>query len=78
MALTWHFCPDCGTRLYKEGDAPAFEGIAIVQAGTIDVDGEKERVSGVGVMEPDAELWTTKRVGWLRGLEGKAQMKEFE
>jgi hypothetical protein len=71
MILTYSFCGNCGCTISKIGDAEAFKGIVIVQAGSLDGD------VGVSVAEPQAELWVSRRVPWLSAMEGKGQMKEF-
>lgn len=30
MTLTIHFCPNCGSVIYKEGTSPAFKGLLIM------------------------------------------------
>jgi hypothetical protein len=73
MALKYHFCETCGTKIYKEGNQGAFVGIAIVQAGTLDGrDG-----MGVGDVKLGAELWVKERVKWLGAVEGIAQCAKF-
>jgi hypothetical protein len=74
MTLTLHFCENCGTKIYKEGDAETFKGIAVVQAGTLDGgDGGME----LGDVKVGAELYVKDRVGWLGEREGTGQMREF-
>jgi hypothetical protein len=74
MTLTLHFCENCGTKIYKEGDAEAFRGIAIVQAGTLDgEDGGME----LGDVKVGAELYVKDRVSWLEERKGTGQMTEF-
>lgn len=72
MMLTYWFCPNCGVTLSKAGDADAFKGIAIVQAGSLD---DGKAFEGA---EPQAELWVSRRAGWVPKLEGKGQMAEFQ
>jgi hypothetical protein len=73
MVLTLHFCRECGTRIYKEGDAKDFVGTVIVQAGTLD-GGEG---MGIGDVKVGAELWVKDRVGWLGEVGGAGQCQEF-
>ncbi|KUJ13280.1 uncharacterized protein LY89DRAFT_651401 [Mollisia scopiformis] len=76
MTLTYHFCETCGTKIYKEGDADAFKGVFIVQAGTLDsAEGEKEM--GLKDVKIGAELWVKERVGWLGEQPGAVQCQEF-
>jgi hypothetical protein len=74
MTLTFHFCDNCGTRLYKEGDAEAFKGIAIVQAGTLD---GGDGGMGLEDVKLGAELYVKDRVGWLGEVKGTGQCQEF-
>jgi hypothetical protein len=67
--LTADLSQNCGTTIYKEGDGP-FQGTVVVQAGTLDEGG----LEGVKV---GAELWVKQRAGWVKGLEGVAQLQEF-
>ena len=54
----------------KAGDAEAFKGVIIVQVGSLD---DNSGTKG----EPGAELYVSKRLPWLKALEGKGEMKEF-
>ena len=78
MTLTIYFCENCGTKIYKEGSADAFKGIAIVQAGTLD-GGVGEKVEGMRIedVKIGGELYVKDRVRWLQGRDGTGQMKEF-
>jgi len=71
MTLTIHFCSNCGSVLYKEGDADAFKGTVIVQAGSID-DGVK-----LDNVKPAAELFVKQRAPWLGALGGTEQFQAF-
>ena len=78
MTLTIYFCENCGTKIYKDRSADAFQGIAIVQAGTLD--GEiREKIEGMGIedVKIQGELYVKDRVGWLQGRDGTGQMREF-
>ena len=55
----------------KTGDAEAFRGLVMVQAGSLD--DEKK----IDEWEVERELWVTKRVGWLKRMQGKEQCREF-
>jgi hypothetical protein len=72
MTLTVHFCDNCGSTLYKEGDSEVFKGVAIVQAGTLD--GQEMKLEDVNL---GAELYVKYRVGWLGEMKGTAQCQEF-
>lgn len=71
ITFTYSFCPDCGRAIYKTGAADAFNGVMIIQAGSLD------NMEDIDKWGPDAELWVSKRVKWLHAMDGKAQMKEF-
>jgi hypothetical protein len=71
MTLTYSFCGKCGCTVSKVGDAEAFKGVVIVQAGSLD------DISGIEGSEPGAELYVSRRVPWLPALQGKGQMWEF-
>lgn len=75
MMLSYHFCETCGTKIYKEGDADAFKGIFIVQAGTLDNPvGEEMDIKDAKI---GAELWVSERVAWLGELPGAVQCQQF-
>lgn len=75
MTLTVFFCSQCGTKIYKTGDAGAFVGTVIIQAGSLDT----ECLGGITLenVKIGAELYVKNRVGWLEGREGTAQCQEF-
>ncbi|KAI1504742.1 Mss4-like protein [Biscogniauxia marginata] len=54
-----HFCPDCGTTLWREG--PAFPGSKIVKAGVLDDE------NALGELNPTVELFVSRRPGWVAG-----------
>jgi hypothetical protein len=70
MVITITFCPECGTTIFKEADAEAFEGVVVVQTGTVD----GGRVDEMG---PKAELWVKHRMGWMPEVAGTVQKQEF-
>lgn len=72
MTLTYSFCANCGCTISKIGDADAFKGVVIVQAGSLDDD------SGIEGAEPQAELYVSRRVPWLSAMDSKGQMSEFQ
>lgn len=72
MTLTIHFCSNCGSCVYKEGDSEVFKGTVIVQAGTLDKGGME-----LNDVKPGAELWVKQRVPWLGDLKGVVQFQEF-
>lgn len=71
MTLTIHFCGNCGSTLYKEGDAEAFKGTAIVQAGSIDQGVTLDNVKVGG------ELFVSQRAPWVKPFDGASQLKTF-
>jgi hypothetical protein len=77
MLLTVHFCGECGTRIYKEGDREDFFGTVIVQAGTLDGDEGGKKGMGIGDFKVGVELWVKERVGWLEEVGGAGQCQEF-
>ncbi|KAF2677559.1 hypothetical protein K458DRAFT_319358 [Lentithecium fluviatile CBS 122367] len=66
--MTNFFCGTCGSLMYREGEA--FPGQSILRIGTVDDFKLME-----GVLRPKWEVWSEKRVGWLRGLEGAKEIK---
>lgn len=70
MVITVTFCPECGTTIFKEADAEAFEDVVVVQTGTMDGGGLDE-------MGPQAELWVKHRAEWMPKLAGTVQKEEF-
>ncbi len=76
MTLSYRFCENCGTKIYKEGDDAAFKGVIIVLAGNLDkVDGEN--AMGIKDVKIGAELWVKDRVEWLGEYTGATQCQEF-
>ncbi|KAE8375405.1 Mss4-like protein [Aspergillus bertholletiae] len=71
MNLTTHFCENCGTLLYKEGDLEEFKGSVIILAGTLDDAEDFEKA------KPEAELFVKHRASWWPELRYAAQLKEF-
>lgn len=72
MTLTTHFCSNCGSTVYKEGDNENFLGTVVIQAGTLDKGGME-----LSNVKPGAELWVKQRVPWLEAQNGLAQLQEF-
>lgn len=64
--ITSHFCPDCGTTLFRTGDS--FPGAVVVKAGILDdTDFPNNNV-------PGAELYVGHRVQWNKEVDGAAQL----
>ena len=64
--ITSHFCPDCGTTLFRTGES--FPGAVIIKAGVLD-DPEWPSQN-----KPKGELFASERVAWVTPIEGAAQM----
>jgi hypothetical protein len=64
--ITSHFCPDCGTTLYRTGES--FPGKHIIKAGIFD-DPEWPNKN-----VPKAELFAPERIGWLPQIKDAAQV----
>ncbi|KAJ2896242.1 hypothetical protein MKZ38_005736 [Zalerion maritima] len=60
--ITSHFCPDCGSTLFRDGSS--FPGSKIVKAGVLD---------DIEEAKPLAELYVKHRVSWVDPVEGTAQ-----
>lgn len=69
IAFKTTFCGECGGRLSKESEDPAFKDVVIVQAGTAEGDAFKGA--------PNAELWAPCRQDWVGAVEGAAQAQTF-
>jgi len=64
--ITSHFCPDCGTTLFRTGES--FPGAVIIKAGVLD-DPEWPSQN-----KPKGELFASERVAWVSPIEDAAQM----
>ena len=63
--LSGHFCPDCGTTLFRHGEAfGGINGMRIIKAGILD------DVNIINNTKPGAELFAPKRVEWVAPLDG--------
>jgi hypothetical protein len=71
MNLTIFFCEDCGTGIYKEADADMFQGIVVVQVGTLD------DMNALNQAQPDEELYIKHRASWLPKIPSAGQIQEF-
>ncbi|KAF8853516.1 hypothetical protein BDZ45DRAFT_598445 [Acephala macrosclerotiorum] len=64
--ITSHFCPDCGTTLFRTGES--FPGAVIIKAGVLDDPNfTSENVSKI-------ELFAPQRVAWIPPIQGAAQL----
>jgi hypothetical protein len=60
-----HFCPDCGTTLFRHGDSfGGINGMRVIKAGILD------DVDIINNTKPGAELFAPKRVKWVASLDG--------
>lgn len=64
-AVTFWFCPDCGSPLWRDGEM--VPDVRIVRAGTLESKNTKNDT------KPAAELYTANRVNWLCGISGVTQ-----
>jgi hypothetical protein len=64
--ITSHFCPDCGTTLFRTGES--FPNAVIIKTGVLD-DPEWPNKN-----VPKGELFTQGRVQWTPALDGAAQI----
>jgi len=70
MELNYSFCPDCATVLYKQSEDETIAPFYLVQAGTVDA-------GFLGKTKPEAELWLSRKAGWLVPVEGTGQKPQF-
>ena len=63
--LSGHFCPDCGTTLFRHGDSfGGINGMRVVKAGISD------DVNIINSTKPGAELFAPERIKWVAPLDG--------
>jgi len=67
MALTFHFCSNCGVMLWKTADAEQFKDAICVNAGTLD---DPKLIDD---SRPTKEFWVRDRTKWVENLEGAEQ-----
>jgi len=65
-----YFCGECGSTLYRDGDA--FPGMKIIKAGVLDGDKTLEE------SKPAAELFAPQRASWQPEMPGAQQIKTME
>ncbi|KAF2655502.1 hypothetical protein K491DRAFT_548655, partial [Lophiostoma macrostomum CBS 122681] len=61
-SMSNHFCGDCGTLMYRKSER--FPDLSLLRAGTVDDFSLMDTV-----LKPQVEIWTSKRVGWLSGVD---------
>jgi len=64
--ITSHFCPDCGTTLFRTGES--FHGTIIIKSGVLDDPNFLDN------NVPKGELFVDHRVKWVPPLEGAQQL----
>lgn len=65
--ITSHFCGDCGSTLFREGDT--FGTSKVVKAGVLDGKDAMEKA------KPDAELYAPTRPSWQPKVESTTEME---
>ena len=65
--ITSHFCGDCGTTLFRDGDT--FPGKKIIKVGIMD------DVNALNDAKPAIELFSEHRVSWIPAVEGTNDLK---
>lgn len=66
--MTNYFCSNCGTLMYRRGEA--FPGLSILRIGTVDDFNLHETK-----LKPRLEQFTKDRVGWFHGVDGIRQVE---
>jgi len=67
--MTNSFCGDCGTTLWRHGDAfGGVDGMRIIKAGVLD------DLAVINSVRPGAELFAPERVKWVAALDGAGQV----
>jgi hypothetical protein len=64
-AVTFWFCPDCGSPLWRDGEMVL--DARIIRAGTLEVKEARDDA------KPAVELYTANRVDWLQRILGVTQ-----
>jgi hypothetical protein len=68
--ITSHFCGDCGTTLFRDGES--FPGKKIIKAGVLD-----DPTSLDNHAKPGVELFSNSRVGWISKVDGTNDVKNM-
>jgi len=61
--ITSHFCGDCGSTLFRDGES--FPGMKIIKAGVLDDPSALDKVA-----KPQVELFSESRVPWIAKVGG--------
>ena len=64
--ITSHFCPDCGTTLFRDGET--FKEAKVIKAGVLD------DVNVVNNTKPMAELYAPERIKWVAAVHESKQV----
>ena len=67
-SLTSYFCGDCGTTLWRAGEA--FGDNAVLKVGVLD---DQDTLA----QKPSAELYAKRRPAWLPSIDGAALKQEM-
>ena len=68
-SITSCFCQDCGTTLFRYGDAfGGVDGMRIIKAGVLD------DVNVINSIKPGAELFAPERISWVQEIAGAGQV----
>jgi hypothetical protein len=74
LVLTWqsqdihtHFCPSCGTALFRTGGVPAMADFIGLRAGVLDDQTILDKA-------PMMEVYVEKRMKWLKPVDGAIQL----
>ena len=63
-----HFCPTCGTTLYRTGGAPNVKGMVGIRAGVLDDQ------TILNEKPPQIEVYVERRPKWLGKVDGALQL----
>lgn len=67
--ITSHFCPDCGTTLFREG--ATFGDAKVVKVGVMD------DINAFEEAKPAIELYVPHRASWVTAVGGADQKKNM-
>lgn len=64
--ITSHFCPNCGTTLYRTGGSPQVAGLVGLRSGCLDDQ------TAIRENAPTVEVYVDKRAAWKAPLQDAA------
>lgn len=67
--ITSHFCPDCGSTLWRDGET--FGDAKVVKVGVMD------DISALEDAKPMLELFAPERPSWVGSISGAAQKQSM-